>query len=89
MAHQIFISLRFAEGGNEGTALKTALEARGITTFLCAVPCGGDIAPEVVNALHDCKLVIIMGTKTYGKDTGAGFSTFEELRFIHKRKQNV
>jgi hypothetical protein len=23
-----------------------------------------------------------MGTRTYGKDTGAGFSTFEELRFI-------
>jgi hypothetical protein len=23
-----------------------------------------------------------MGTYTYGKDTGAGFSTFEELRFI-------
>jgi hypothetical protein len=23
-----------------------------------------------------------MGTHTYGKDTGAGFSTFEELRFI-------
>jgi hypothetical protein len=27
-----------------------------------------------------------MGTKTYGKNTGVGFSTFEELRFIHTKK---
>jgi hypothetical protein len=27
-----------------------------------------------------------MGTKTYGKDTGAGFSTYEELSYFHKRK---
>jgi hypothetical protein len=86
MSCQIFISLRFAEAGNEATALKSALEARGISTFLCAVLPGDDIATEIVNALHDCKLAIIMGTKTYGKDTGAGFSTFEELRFIHKKK---
>jgi hypothetical protein len=28
-----------------------------------------------------------MGTRSYGKDTGAGFSTFEELRFIHGQKK--
>jgi hypothetical protein len=82
MSHQLFISLRFAEAGNEASALKNALEAKGISTFLCAVNPGGDIAREIVNALHGCQLAIIMGTKTYGKDTGAGFSTFEELRFI-------
>jgi hypothetical protein len=86
MTYQIFISLRFAEAGKEAEALKTALEARGISTFLCAVQAGGDIAREIVNALHGCQLAIIMGTRTYGKDTGVGFSTFEELRFIHKKK---
>jgi WD40 repeat protein len=86
MSYELFISLRFAEAGNEATLLKNALESKGISTFLCAVHPGGDIAREIVNALHGCHLAIIMGTKTYGKDTGAGFSTFEELRFIHKKK---
>jgi WD40 repeat protein len=82
MSYQLFISLRFTEAINEATALKTALEAKGISTFLCAVEPGGDICTEIVNALHACQLAIIMGTKTYGKNTRAGYSTFEELRFI-------
>jgi hypothetical protein len=82
MSYQLFISLRFVEAINEATALKTALETRGISTFLCAVDPGGDICSEIVNALHACQLTIIMGTKTYGKNTRAGYSTFEELRFI-------
>jgi hypothetical protein len=86
MSYQLFISFRFAEARNEANLLKNALEAKGISAFLCAVHPVGDIAREIVNALHGCQLAIIMGTKTYGKDTGAGFSTFEELRFIHKKK---
>jgi hypothetical protein len=86
MSYQIFISVRFAEAGPEAELLKHALEKRGITTFLCAVHPGGDIAREIVNALSTCQLAIIMGTRTYGKDTGVGFSTFEELRYIHKKK---
>jgi hypothetical protein len=57
---QIFISLRFAEAGIEANALKTALEARGIFTFLCAVHPGGDIRGEIVNALSSSQLAIIM-----------------------------
>jgi hypothetical protein len=83
--YQIFISVRFVEAGNEAKVLKSALEAKGISTFLCDVRPGGDIASEIVNALDGCQLAIIMGTRTYGKDTGVGYSTFEELRFIHKR----
>jgi WD40 repeat protein len=87
MTFQIFISLRFAEAGKEAEALKSTLEARGISTFLCAVESGGDIKREIVHALHGCQLAIIMGTKSYGKDTGAGFSTFEELRYIHEQRK--
>jgi hypothetical protein len=87
MSYRIFISVRFEEAFKEAEALKTALEARGISTFLCAVHPGGDIALEIVNALRNCQLAIIMGTKTYGKDTGIGYSTFEELRFIHGQKK--
>jgi hypothetical protein len=87
MSYRIFISVRFEEAFNEAQALKTALEARGISTFLCAVHPGGDIALEIVNALRNCQLAIIMGTKTYGKDTGIGYSTFEELRYIHEQRK--
>jgi hypothetical protein len=50
MSHQIFISLRFAEAGNEANDLKRVLEERGVSTFLCAVQPGGDIRGEIVNA---------------------------------------
>jgi hypothetical protein len=58
------------------------LHARGVSTFLCDVPEGQDLANAVVMALTHCKLVVILGTKTYGKQTACGFSTFEELRYI-------
>jgi hypothetical protein len=50
MSHQIFISLRFAEAGNEANDLKRVLEEMGVSTFLCAVQPGGDIRGEIVNA---------------------------------------
>jgi hypothetical protein len=87
MSYQIFISFRFTEGGNEANALKSALEAKGISTYLCAVLPGGDIPREIIAALHGCQLAIIMGTKTYGTNTGVGYSTFEELRYIHEQKK--
>jgi hypothetical protein len=87
MSYRIFISVRFEEAFTEAEALKTALEARGISTFLCAVHPGGDIAVEIVNALRNCQLAIIMGTITYGKDTGIGYSTFQELRYIHEQRK--
>jgi hypothetical protein len=85
--YQVFISLRFAESENEANALKNALEEKGISTFLCAVLPGGDIRREIVNALSSCQLAIIMGTKTYGRETSVGYSTFDELRFIHEERK--
>jgi hypothetical protein len=82
MSYRVFISLRFAEAETEARALKAALEARGITAFLCAVAPGSDIAAQISNALDGCQLAIIMGTRTYGKNTGVAFSTLKELRFI-------
>ncbi len=36
----------------------------------------------VFSALANCKLAVIMGSATYGRNTGAGFSTYEEFNFI-------
>jgi len=78
----IFISLRFGEAMLEAKSLQQDLHARGISTFLCDIPEGEDLAGAVITALTNCKLAVILGTKTYGKKTSSGFSTFEELRFI-------
>jgi hypothetical protein len=66
----------------EAKALQSGLHARGVSAFLCDIPEGQDLANAVVMALTHCKLAVILGTKTYGKKTKSGFSTFEELRYI-------
>jgi hypothetical protein len=84
---KVFISLCFGEAMKEAKVLKAALEARGISAFLCAVPEGDSIASAVADAIDACRLVVVMGTQTYGKDTGIGFSTFQELQFIIDEKK--
>ena len=54
-----------------------------MSVFLCDVLPGTDIAQTIVKAFHACKMAVIMGTTTYGTNTDAGYSTFEELRLIH------
>ena len=78
------------EAVNEATILKTALEKEGVTAFLSRVPeRPASLAneSEVARAIDTCELVVIMGTLTYGKDTGAGFSTHEELTFACEEKK--
>ncbi|EGD78215.1 hypothetical protein PTSG_12838 [Salpingoeca rosetta] len=81
---RIFISLRFGEAHEAAKELKQALHeaCHDVDVFLCDVPPGDDISEEIITALTDCDLAVIMGTKTYGKKTASKFSTFEELRFI-------
>lgn len=83
----VFISVRFAEGMKAAEALKAALERKGANTFLCAVEAGGDIFEEIVDAISNCRLAVIVGTKTYGKQTGSTFSTRDELKFIKQEKK--
>lgn len=85
--YDIFISLRFLEAKTHGLALQQALERLGLTVFLCNVEPGGDIAAAVIAALTTCKLAVILGTETYGKNTGVGYSTVEELRYIIQEKK--
>ena len=80
--NDVFISLRFAESLPAALALRDSLRLEGVRVFVCEVPPGDDIASTVMDQLHGCRMVIVMGTATYGKKTAAKFSTFEELRFI-------
>lgn len=70
----------------EAKAIKAQLARRGIQAFLCDVPPGEDIAAAVIQALHHCKLAIILGTATYGKKTASPCSTYQELRYIDQHK---
>ncbi len=83
----MFISFRFGEALAAAQLLKAALHAHGISTFLCEVPAGDSIEREIVRALHASELVVILGTATYGLDTGVGCSTYEELRFVLSEKK--
>jgi hypothetical protein len=71
----------------EAIALKTALEQRGKSVFLCAVEIGDDNAEAVIAALSQAKLAVILGTKTYGEKTASSFSTYQELRYIIEQKK--
>lgn len=42
----------------------------------------GKIWPVLSSSLTHCKLVVILGTKTFGKRTGSDFGTLEELRYF-------
>jgi len=80
--YDVFISLRFEEAKDEAAALQVALQKNGLSVFLCAVDPGDDIAKVIVSALANCKMVVILGTKTYGLETDCKFSTYQELRYI-------
>jgi hypothetical protein len=77
----VFISLRFAEAKTEAETLKTALEASGMRVFLCAVNAGDDLHGKIAAAMVAAKLVVIMGTATYGMKTNSPCGTYEELQY--------
>ena len=81
----IFISLRFGEAMAEAQQLREALAARGESAFICEVPPGEDIKSVVIDKLAKARLVVVLGTKTYGAGT-VNFSTREEMEFFLSEK---
>ena len=78
----VFISFRFGEAHTEALALKAALEALGLNIFLSDASPGHDLQEMVGHALANCKLAIILATKTYGRKTNALSCTSVEMNFI-------
>jgi hypothetical protein len=81
-ASPIFISLRYAEAEPEARALQVVLRNRGVEAFVCDELPGCELQQTVIDALYGCKLVVILGTQTYGRKTASTFSTYEELRAV-------
>jgi len=67
-------------------ALKVELEAKGVSTFVCAVPVGESIAKQIIDNLMHCKLAVILGSETYGQQTDSPFSTYDELTALRDHK---
>jgi hypothetical protein len=84
---QVFLSLRFDEAMKQGQMMKEALEKRGVTVFLCSVHSGDSILKAVAKNLFEAELVVILGTKTYGKETESSYSTCKELQYTMEKKK--
>jgi hypothetical protein len=68
------------EAGDAAAKLKAALSARGITSFVSSMDSrSNSIADDIAVALCECKVFVVLGTKTFGKKTDIGFSTYNEL----------
>ena len=61
---------------------KAALVAKSYEVFLCDEAAGVDLMRTITSAFSHCELVIVAATKTYGKQTTSGFSTYEEMNFF-------
>ena len=88
--YHIFFSLRLAEAMDEAEELKAAIQrARPVVScFLSGGnPNASDLGIIIPRALNGAKLAIVMGSKTYGKQTASNFSTYEEMQFILSEKK--
>jgi hypothetical protein len=77
----VFISFRLGEDDGTAIELKEALEAAGISCFLCNPLVGDNLAAMIAAALDACELFVVLGTKGYGEQGDTRFSTREELQF--------
>jgi len=78
--YDVFVSFRISEAESEAHKLQRALEAKGVTTFVSGKQKPGESLPDVIlGALEVANVVVIMGTKTYGKETGPVYSSKQEM----------
>jgi hypothetical protein len=83
---RVFVSLRLSEDGDHAASqLKTALEAAGISVFLCNPLVGDNLAVDIARAVGDCELFIVLGTDGYGVQGDSPFSTRQELQLAVDR----
>jgi len=85
----IFLSFRFGEAMDEARELRNALRARGLYAYICEIPPGKDIVEAIVKKLSSARLVVILGTQTYGCKGSVYFSTREELKFVIEEEKPI
>ena len=76
----VFISWRMGECRDEVMSLKPALEEAGVKVIVIGELPGEDLLQAVVRGMKAADLFIVMGTKTYGKQTNGMFDTRKEMQ---------
>ena len=78
---QVFISFRQTEARPEAEAIEEQLKKRSIRVFRSGDQAvGSDLEEMVTSAIDEAKLVVFMGTRTYGHKTNS-YSTSQEMKF--------
>ena len=86
---RVFLSFRYSEALAQARSIQTGLAAAGITAFLCDVDEGQRISDAIIPQIIGCELVVVLGTRTYGMQTGAPFCTDDELSYTMDCKRDA
>jgi len=91
MYAEVFISFRFSEAMQTAHELKQSLsDQHGVEAFVCDVPVGGgDILDEIVSAIDVAKVFVVLGTRSYGRQTSSLFATRQELVYAMENKKSI
>jgi hypothetical protein len=89
--YDIFISFRVREALNETVKLRDALAAVGVRAYVCeaSIDVGEDWATVIFSALESCRLMVVMGTVTYGQKGTEIMATWEELTYALRYKKAI
>ena len=64
--------------------LNSALQQRGVPTFMVRAMPGDDFGPMTMAGLYFAKMMVAVCTNDYGEMTGAGYETYHELSYAWK-----
>lgn len=87
----VFISFRFRESVREAKILKQSLERLGVRAYVCEtqLEVGQDWATQIFSALESCKVMVVLGTETYGRKGMEIMATWEELTYALRYNKGV
>lgn len=86
---RVFLSFRYSEAHAQALAIQAALAAKRIKAFVCSAQEGDRIGHLIYPQLIACELFVVMGTRTYGQQTGLPFCTDDELRYTMEAKRST
>eukprot|EP00438_Fugacium_kawagutii_P029599 Skav235413 [mRNA] locus=scaffold924:43650:44303:+ [translate_table: standard] len=66
--------------------VKRGLDEKGVAIYMVDAKEGEDFAEATIEGLGGAWAMIVFGTSEYGAKTGAGYETYEELRYAWDKK---
>lgn len=69
--------------------VRDALEGLNVRTFMVDAKPGQDFGEQTTLGLHSAAAMVAFCTSTYGEKTGAGYETYEELKYAHESNGKI